>query len=233
MRSFKNVYSVIQPNLPIWGLRDIALFGEGMSFILLDKIPSYNIEKIYLNQLEQGLLQFEDFNVITIQKKSLLKIINRCAVNIDIDSVDFCNDNKEIFLITSYVISDVLSLDESVTFYRGVIDFIKSKGYSVVCKSHPRIDDEINKRLQKLYSNDKSVSFITNSRIPVEIMINRTKPVATVCSMSWAGLYCQFLFDIPTYGCGADIVLKHHKDETIRKMASFFMDNTKRLEKLL
>lgn len=107
---------------------------------------------------------------------------------------------NQVLMLYHYVIQLLFDNAGVIDFYVRHINQLLDSGYSVVFKSHPRVNDEIAAALENLYHDNPSVQFIPDDiKWPIELLIDDIKPCAAVSVLSGAGLSISHIFGIHAY----------------------------------
>lgn len=230
LNQFNEIYTTAQPIFNIWNMhKNINLIEEGISsYFSFDVINYNNIKKIYLSDYF-GKIHYKDASqndkICTLNKQLIKNIIEKIKAKNNLNFENLRQDNQ-ILLLAQYIYQDVLVDDEVVNFYKHHIDNLIKRNYSVLFKSHPRVNDAITGKLAHIYKDNPKFNFVSvGIKYPVELMINDLNLKAIVTSMSGGAINCAHLFGIPCYGFGAQLIKEKHPLDSIKEYAGVFLDN--------
>lgn len=237
LKSFNEIYTTAQNSYDIWNKHNcINLIEEGISsYFSFENINYSNIKNIYLSNYFNKIFYLDKSqeNKVRILDKNLIKnIINKIKLQNDLNFKEFQSENLVLFL-SQYIYQDFMSNEEVTNFYIKHIDTLINNNYTVLFKSHPRVNDVITENLAKYYKNNPKFKFFdAKIKYPVELMIEDLNLKAIVTSMSGGAINCSHLFDIPCYGIGAKLIKDNHPFENVRRYADVFINNIEHLKEL-
>ena len=235
LNTFNEIYTTAQKSYNIWDKHHcINLIEEGISsYFSFDNINYSNIKNIYLSNYFDKMFYLDksqENKVRTLDKNSIKNIINKIKLQNDLNFKEFQSENLVLFL-SQYIYQDFMSNEEVTNFYIKHIDTLINNNYTVLFKSHPRVNDVITENLAKYYKNNPKFKFFdAKIKYPVELMIEDLNLKAIVTSMSGGAINCSHLFDIPCYGVGAKLIKDNHPFENVRKYADVFINNIEHLK---
>ena len=235
--NYDEIYSTAQPIFNFWNnYCNINLFEEGISsYYSFDEINYNNICTIYLSNYF-GKIKYQnsrDINkVIEIKRECVLNIINKIRAKNNLDFSDFRKKNL-VLCLSQYVYQDFMSDEEVTLFYKKHIDALLKNDYSVLFKSHPRVNDTITECLNREYENNPRVEFMPiYNNYPAELMIPDLDLKAIVTSVSGGAISCSHLFNISCYGFGAELVRSKHPMDNIKNYTNVFLEYIPHIRKL-
>lgn len=186
------------------------------------------IEAVILNCYfdKMSYLSKNSVPVIRQSRECTLRVIDRI---IEKNSIDFSylKKDNQVLMLSQYIFENILTPQEIVDFYSKHIDKLLMRGFSILFKSHPRVEDTIIYLLKEKYEKNARFSiFDASINWPVELIVSQLNLVAIVASMSGGALTCSHLFGIPCFGFGARM-MNIKNDSTNRSYinlyASIFM----------
>ena len=210
------------------------MIEEGISsYFSFENINYSNIKNIYLSNYFNKIFYLDksqENKVRILDKNSIKNIISRIKLQNDLNFKEFQSENLVLFL-SQYIYQDFMSNEEVTNFYIKHIDTLINNNYTVLFKSHPRVNDVITENLAKYYKNNPKFKFFdAKIKYPVELMIEDLNLKAIVTSMSGGAINCSHLFDIPCYGIGAKLIKDNHPFENVRRYADVFINNIEHLK---
>lgn len=235
LKTFNEIYTTAQKSYDIWNKHNcINLIEEGISsYFSFENINYSNIKNIYLSNYFNKIFYLDksqENKVRTLDKNSIKNIISRIKLQNDLNFKEFQSENLVLFL-SQYIYQDFMSNEEVTNFYIKHIDTLINNNYTVLFKSHPRVNDVITENLAKYYKNNPKFKFFdAKIKYPVELMIEDLNLKAIVTSMSGGAINCSHLFDIPCYGIGAKLIKDNHPFENVRRYADVFINNIEHLK---
>lgn len=224
---FDEIYSVAHSSLKQFYVDNISLFEEGISsYFPCDEIDYSKVKNIYLSNY-CGTVGYTDKTqsnkIIPIDKAMVKNVIKKVIQKNNLDFSYLKNENQILFL-SQYIFQDFMTDEEVIALYKKHIDRLLDNGFSVLYKSHPRVNDTITNKIAEVYSNNTKFQFVpVEIKWPIELIILTLNIKAIVVSMSGAGFSCAHIFDIPCYGFGANIIKNNHPLTTVRKYSDMYL----------
>ena len=228
LNKFDEIYTTVQPTYQIYNMHsNINLLEEGISsYYPYDFVDYKNVNKIYLYNYFNKVQYFDNKNLSkteTIGKNSIKKIIKKVREQNNID-FSYLKKENQILILSQYIYNNFLPLEKVVKFYQKHIDKLIKKGYNVLFKSHPRVNDTVLPKLIAHYKNESRFNVIpVDVKYPIELIVEQIDPVAIATSVSGGAFCCGHLFDIKCYGFGAKLA-KQHSYDNIKRNANLFLE---------
>jgi len=237
LRRFESVYTSAQPWLTIWQRHtNINLIEEGVSsYIIFEDMDYSNVQNIYTsNYLKNHIFlpPYEHQSLLQIEKNNIKKTIQEIRKRNKID-YSFLKSENQVLMLSQYLYSNFMSIEEQFEFYKKHIDKLLESGFSILFKTHPRVNDKLVLKLESAYKNNSKFKiFPENIKYPVELIIDDLDLRALVTSMSGGAFNCTYLFGIPSYGFGAKLALEKHWSKNIKTYAKVFLENMPHISEL-
>lgn len=237
LSNFESIYTSAQPTFPIWERHsNINLIEEGVSsYVIFDNLDYTNVQNFYMSNYLKNMEYkppLEHQKLILLDRNNIRKTIKEIRAKNKIN-YSFLRSENQVLLLSQYIYSDFMEIDDQVVFYKKHVDKLIKSGYSVLFKTHPRINDEVILRLKEFYKEESGFKiFPENIKYPVELIIDDLDLKAIVTSMSGGAFNCSHLFGIPCYGFGAKLALENHEVENIKTYAKIFLANMPHVSEL-